>query len=230
MRHAVVNSSALMPATRAKVSRVSPPLLAARSMALSVWVMAVPPASASMPTELIAVASARICASLMPASLPAEASLVAISSISLSVVAKLLPSATSDEPRRDVASSPLPMILVSRAIATAASSAVRLVLSPRSSIVRVKLAIFSVATPSCPAFSATAAIVVVETPVSAAMRLISSDIAASCSGVPSTVFLTPVKALSNSMLLSAAAVMPSPIVCSTSSTLSAACSVAIVSA
>ena len=51
-----------------------------------------------MPTELIAVASARISVSESPAKVPADASLVDIATISASVVAKLLPSCTIAAP------------------------------------------------------------------------------------------------------------------------------------
>ena len=96
--HASANSSAVMPLSSAYFSSVSPPLATAFSMPLSVWVMAVPPASASMPTEDMAAASARIWGSLRPARVPADASRVAIRVISASVVAKLLPKSTMTEP------------------------------------------------------------------------------------------------------------------------------------
>ena len=89
-----------IPAMRANSSRFSPPSATAFSMAVRVWVIAVPPASASMPTEDMAVAKAIICDSVSPASVPAEARRVAISVISASVVAKLLPRPTMTEPRR----------------------------------------------------------------------------------------------------------------------------------
>ena len=77
-----------------------PPEVTAFSMAVRVWVMAVPPASASMPTEDSAADSPMIWASVSPASVPAEAKRLAILVISLSLVAKLLPNATIVEPSR----------------------------------------------------------------------------------------------------------------------------------
>ena len=98
--HAEENSSEDIPAIRANSARSSPPFATAFSMALSVWVMAVPPASASMPTEDIAAARAMISGSVSPASLPADARRVPIATISDSVVAKLLPRSTMTEPSR----------------------------------------------------------------------------------------------------------------------------------
>ena len=98
--HISANESADIPATSAKLCKESSPVATAFSMALSVCVMAVPPASASMPTEDIAAASAMICGSVNPASLPPEARRVPICVISDSVVAKLLPRSTITAPRR----------------------------------------------------------------------------------------------------------------------------------
>ena len=86
------------------LSSISPkapaPLDAAVSMADSVCVMAVPPASASIPTELIAVANPSISWLVRPASVPDDASLFVIMMMSDSVVAKLLPRAVTELPKR----------------------------------------------------------------------------------------------------------------------------------
>ena len=94
------NSRADIPATDANSSRSSPPFATAFSISVIVCVIAVPPASASMPTEDIAAASAMISGSVNPANSPADARRVAIATISASVVAKLLPRPTITEPRR----------------------------------------------------------------------------------------------------------------------------------
>ena len=62
--------------------------------------MAVPPASASIPTEDMEAARAMISASVKPARVPADARRVAISVISDSVVAKELPRPTITAPSR----------------------------------------------------------------------------------------------------------------------------------
>ena len=67
---------------------------------LSSLEIAVPPASASMPTEESAVAMAMICGSVSPTTAPVEASRVAMDTMSASVVAKLLPKSTMEEPSR----------------------------------------------------------------------------------------------------------------------------------
>ncbi|MPN54096.1 hypothetical protein SDC9_201765 [bioreactor metagenome] len=59
---------------------------------------ALPPASASMPTELKAAEKDIISDSVIPTCVPAPANLMAIDTISASVVAILLPSATIVEP------------------------------------------------------------------------------------------------------------------------------------
>ena len=69
----------------------------------------------------------------------------------------------------------------------AASSAVRLVASPMLIMVWVKLVTSPVAMPSWPAASATAAISVVVAGISVLIAMISSEMAANCASVPSTV-------------------------------------------
>ena len=162
--------------------------------------MAVPPASACIPTEDIAADSARISVSDNPAIVPADASLVAISVISDSVVAKLFPRATIVDPSLSTFSLPVPVILVNLARAVAASSADKLVVSPSMTIVLVKFSISSADTPSCPAASATPAISSLEDAVSVAIFMMdalrsSYEVVA----VSSTVFMTPVKADSQSI-------------------------------
>ena len=98
--HAAANSCAVIPATCAIFSRSAPPLATNVLIVLSVCVMAVPPASACIPTDDIAADNASICGSDNPASRPADAMRVDISVICDSVVAKLLPSATIVEPSR----------------------------------------------------------------------------------------------------------------------------------
>ena len=123
---------------------------------------AVPPASASMPTEEIAAEMPMISGALMPACVAVAAIRCDISAILLSVVAKLLPSATITAPI-------FPYLLVSSRVTlaycasiVAASSAVMFVALPSSSTVSVKLAMSVTRMPSCPAISAMAAISVVE--------------------------------------------------------------------
>ena len=61
--------------------------------------MEVPPASASMPSDVVAAASPRMSLSLMPASVADAAILWPISAILLSVVAEVLPRAVMALPR-----------------------------------------------------------------------------------------------------------------------------------
>ena len=196
--HISANSEADTPAIFANVSRSSPPADTALLIAVIVWVIAVPPASALMPTEDIAVDNARISCSDNPATVPADARRVAISTISRSVVAKLLPRSTMVLPSLEYSSAVVPVMLANLASAEAASSAERFVASPKSIMTRVKSSTSSVAIPNCPAASATAAISVVDAGISSAMSNMPCRSAASCSVVPSTVFSTPAKALSNS--------------------------------
>ena len=166
------------PATLAINSRSSvvPSLKSATAVLIEVrvCVMAVPPASAWIPTELIAAASARISVSDSPTIVPADASLVAISVISDSVVAKLFPRATIVDPSLSTFALPVPVIFVNLARAVAASSADKLVVSPSMTIVRVKFSISSADTPSCPAASATPAISSFEDAVSVAICIMAA--------------------------------------------------------
>ena len=126
---------------------------------------------------------------------PAPAIRSAISRISASVVAELLPRSTSADASRRTSSGAVCMMLVSRAMANAASSDVRLVATPKSTIVRVNSTMSSVATPSCPAAAATAAISSCDWGSSRANARRSSSNAASCGSVTSlSVFATPAHA------------------------------------
>ena len=156
--HIVANCSADMPDTCANSSRDSPPSSTALPMRFIVVDMAVPPASASMPTDDIAAAMPRISPSESCACAPAPARRIDMSTISDSVVAKLLPRPTTEAPRRPTSCWLVWVMFMNRASAVAAWSADMFVDSPRSIIVRVNPRTFGVAMPSWPAASATAAI------------------------------------------------------------------------
>ena len=156
--HAVRNSAAVMPAVCAIRSSESPPWRVALSICLNVLLMAVPPASASMPTDDNADAKPSTSCSDMPTELPAAAIRWAIDTMSRSVEAPALPSATMVEPRLSTSSCEVPITFMSCASDVAASSADRFVVSPRSIMTRVNAATSSMPTPSWPAASATAAI------------------------------------------------------------------------
>ena len=87
-----------MPAVWAQVSRFSPLVATSLSIELMTVEMAVPPASASMPIDVSAAAMPRTSALDRPIDFPAPAILIAMEEMSLSVVAKLLPSPTMAEP------------------------------------------------------------------------------------------------------------------------------------
>ena len=93
----------------------------------------------------------------------------------------------------------MPVTLANWAMAVAASSAAMSVEFPRSIIVRVKDSRLSLVIPNCPAFSMTPAMSVVEVAISVLMRLMESERCSYSASVASTVFRTPVKALSKSM-------------------------------
>ena len=85
-----------------------------------------------------------ICASVMPTWDPAPAIRSPIAVISLSVVAKLFPSATMVEPSFLKLSWGMPVIFASLASAVAASSALKFVESPSMTMVFVKPRMLSV--------------------------------------------------------------------------------------
>ena len=97
---ASLNCSALMPATSANSASFGEPVCTMVSKFLSRVDIALPPASASMPTEDSAVATAIISASDSPMMAPDDASRVPMATMSASVVAKLLPRSTMVAPSR----------------------------------------------------------------------------------------------------------------------------------
>ena len=167
---------------------------------VSVWFIAVPPASASIPTLLIAVARPKISGVVRPASLPPAAKRLVISTISRSVVAKWLPRSTTADPKcADHVPRSFPetcMIFPILAIDDAASSELKLVETPRLIMVFEKSLIAPIGTPNCPAASATLAISTALEGISFAISRILADSLSNCCGVPSTVFLTPANAVS----------------------------------
>ena len=206
--HSFANSSLDMPATSAKPARDSPPSRTAASIFFMPIVMAVPPASASMPTEDMAAARPSTSPSVRPSCAPIPDRRIPIAMISPSVVAKLLPRPTRVEPSRSTSFWLVPMMFENRAREVAASSADRLVVSPRLIMVRVNFTTESVSTPSCPAASATAAISWWEAGSSRARPRSPSSTALSCAGEPSTVLSTP--AHDDSQSIDAFAAMPRP--------------------
>ena len=147
--HRARNSSSVMPATRAKSSSASPPSTAATSIILSALLMAVPPAWASRPTDDSAAAKPRIWLSVSPTCLPAAASLSAISIMEPSVVAKLLPSSTTVEPRFFTMLWSVWAIFMNLAMTVAASEPLRSsVDTDKSCMVRVNSAMLSLYMPS----------------------------------------------------------------------------------
>ena len=84
---------------------------------------AVPPASASRPTDDSAVAKPSICDCVRPTCAPAAPSRVAMFIMALSVVAKLLPKSTNAAPKRPKSLCAIFVTLANCAMAVAASSA-----------------------------------------------------------------------------------------------------------
>ena len=209
LRHAEANSFADIPAIFAKLSTFFEPVSTSVSMVLSSFEKAEPPASASMPTDESAVATASICGSVSPTTSPVEASRVAIATISASVVAKLLPSATIDEPRFEYSDSDIFVMFANFASAVAASLADRFVVTPSCAITSVKPRIFPVSIPSCPALSAIPASSVAAIGISSDILRRPPDSASSSSAVPSTVFFTPANADSYSIEAFAVAIIAS---------------------
>ncbi|MNJ31309.1 hypothetical protein D3C77_259370 [compost metagenome] len=142
----------------------------------------------------------------MPICEPAPARRKAISTISCSVVAKLLPNATTEEPRRSKSCWFIFVMLANLASAVAASSADMLVATPMLTMVSVKPNIASFLMPNCPAASATLAISVAAWGISFAISRMPCSKTANSSSVASIVFLTPAKAVWKS----AAAFMVNP--------------------
>ena len=176
-----------------------PPVSTATCICTMALLNAVPPASASRPTEDNAVANPRICGCVSPTCDPDAARRDAMFMISDSVVAKLLPRSTSDDPKFRNCPCAMPVIFANCAMDVAASFAARLVELPRSTIVRVNDSRFSFLMPNCPAFSITPAMVPVSVAISVDIRLMDSARRPYSSSDASTVFRTPAKALSKSM-------------------------------
>ena len=168
-------------------------------MPFRVRVMAVPPASALIPTEAIALAMPITSASLMFICLPTPARRADSSMISASVEAPLLPSWTRVAPSRSTLSVLVPMMFMNWAMLVAAWSALRFVVAPSWIIVSENFATSSRAMPSCPAASATAAIFAWVSGIERAMERSWSSSTPICSVVPSTVLVTPVKSDCQSM-------------------------------
>ena len=160
--NARANSWVVMPATSANRTRSSLPVLTALLMSMRTDENAVPPASASMPTDARALDTASKSGSDRPTTLAAPAIRDAMATMSRSVDAPLLPRCTRAAAKRSTPSVPrrsmVPMTLLIWAMDVAASSALRLVVSPSLIIVVVKPTMSLDLTPSCPAASATAAI------------------------------------------------------------------------
>ena len=96
--HDAEKSDADMPAIFANASRSSLPVATVLSMVATVFENAVPPASASTPSEDIAADQPRMSAWLMPTCDEAAATRCAIELMSDSVVAMWLPRLTMAEP------------------------------------------------------------------------------------------------------------------------------------
>ncbi len=200
--NACLNSAVVIPATDAKSSNSPLPVSTASCILTISLENDVPPAAASSPTELNEVANATMSLWLIPICVPAAPRFIDISTMSFSVVAKLFPNSTITEPNLSKSSWLICVTLANLANDEAASSALMFVATPISVIVFVKLNMFSVLIPSCPAASATAPSSVVVTPVSFDKPFSPSFIASSCSGVMSSdiVFWTPVQAESKSIV------------------------------
>ena len=142
-RHNVAKSSTAMPATAENTRKFWFPVATASVIDCSTLPTAVPPASASMPTEANAPAMASTCASARPAILPWPAILCAKCTILLSVVARLLPRWTTVAPSRSKFLWPLCITLAICARAMAASSLAILVAVPSMAMTSVNSAMFS---------------------------------------------------------------------------------------
>ena len=102
------NASAVIPDTPANSLNLLPALVSISSTAVAILIMifenALPPFSASIPTELNAVAIPNTLPSDNPICLPAPARFLPMSRMSFSVVAKWLPKSTNAEPKLDTLS------------------------------------------------------------------------------------------------------------------------------
>lgn len=196
----------------ANESSALPPSLTAAYIFVRARAVADPPASADRPSVARVDESASVSWAVAPTRSAAPAMRCDIARISDSVDAPSFPSATIADPSREIASgdcsSEESRTLTSFAMPVAASSAERSVVSPRSIIVFVNPTIASRFTPSWPAASATAAISSCVAGSDPAIPRRPSSTTASCSAVPSTVFVTPVNAACHDTACFAVYVMP----------------------
>src|SRR5690554_296548 len=139
---------------------------------------------------------------------PAPARRNAISPISRSVVAKLLPKATTAEPRLENWVWSSWVIAPNRANRNAASSAVRFVATDKSAITLVNPRMFGTSTPSWPAASAIPASSSWVAGISRAISLSPFSNTASSAAVASTVLTTPANADSHDIAAFADATKP----------------------
>ena len=158
-----------------------------------------PPASASIPTDERAAAYPMIWSCDSPTCVPAAAIRIPMLTMSASVVAMLLPRATTELPSSSNLSWLIPVIFANCANMDAPSSLVRFVASARFAIVSVNSAIFSVCIPNCPADSAMAESSAADAGISFDISRISSRSSSSCALLAFTVFSTPANADSNSI-------------------------------
>ena len=129
--HAAANSSEDILAVFAHVARFSSLSATDLSISLMTVEMAVPPASALMPSDVSAPARPSTSALDSPIDLPAPAILMAIAEMSDSVVARLLPKPTIVDPNRSVFSLASSMMLKNWASSVPACSALMLVAMSR---------------------------------------------------------------------------------------------------
>ena len=153
--HAFLNCSALIPAVCAHTFIFSLPNATLLSISDMIVDIAVPPASASIPTLERLADIASIWSSVIPICVPAPAIRIAIFIISASVVAELFPSATSVSPKFLYSSAVIPVIFANCASSVDAVSASKLVDISKSAIIPAKFARSSAAIPSCPPSSIT---------------------------------------------------------------------------
>ena len=193
---ALANSFVLTPAVLANAANSFPPPITAFCILVMVCVIALPPASASIPTVLIAAAKPNTSASVILVCFPIPDKRCDISTIAFSFVAKLFPNSTIVEPKFLILSWLVPITAMNCAKLVAPSSADRFVVAPKSAIVLVKSTIFSVLIPNCPAISPILANWLALTGICVDKSKNPCLILFSCSGLPSTVFTTPAKSLS----------------------------------
>ncbi len=137
-----------MPAIVANCCRCPPPFATSVAILVITREIAVPPASASMPTDANAFEIPSTCGTVKPAAAPAAEIRCAIASISCSVDAPKLPNATTAEPRFENWDCGIFITFASFAKEAPASSAVRFVAVLMSTIVFVKPRMSSLCTPN----------------------------------------------------------------------------------